>query len=98
MRMLIDDHGNAVQVVELQPSGKTINIASAAGVSVSASVLNGLYRIATTIDAKICTGNNALTTDMPIYAGSTEYMYIDNAKLATFCAAIGGIISATLIE
>jgi hypothetical protein len=92
-----DDAGNVVQVIGLPATGATTDLASAVGSAATAGTLNGLYRITTTIDARICAGATAVATDMMMLAGTTEYLRINNAKLAAYCAATGGTISATLI-
>lgn len=97
MNLVKDSAGNTVQAFGLPATGATTDIASAVGSAATAGTLNGLYRIYTSIDARICAGATASATDMPIAAGTMEYLYISNSKLAAYCAATGGIISATLI-
>jgi len=89
--------GQMIQAVELPITGKTTNISSAVGNSASATLEAGLYRITTTIDARICAGTTAAATDMPITIGSVEYLYINGTALATYCAATGGTISVTKV-
>ena len=97
MGLARDNNGQLVQAGTLQATGATTNISSAAGSAATASALEaGLYRVTTDIDAYICVGATAAATDMPLWANTTEYFYI-NGKLAAYCSGTGGVISATKV-
>lgn len=93
--LIRDESGAIVQAFQLPASGNTTNIASAVGSAASAVLTAGVYCISTTIDCRIAAGATATANDYPLYAGTTDYLYINGTALAAFCAATGGIISAT---
>jgi len=98
MNLVRDDSGNIVQSAGLPATGATTNLASAVGSAATASSLTaGLYRITSDINARICAGATATANDMPIWANSVEYLYINDTPLAAYCAASGGTISATKV-
>lgn len=93
-----DSNGIVIQAIVMPATGATINITSVVGSAASAAVLPaGLYRIMSEVNASVCAGATAASTDMPILAGVDSYFYFNGTtKLAAFCASAGSKISATL--
>lgn len=97
--LVVSLNGPSVQACKLPVTGKTTTLTSAVGNAATGAVLEeGLYRIYTPIDAHICAGDTASSTDMLMPAGSVEYFGMDGTKkLAAHCAAAGSAISITLM-
>lgn len=93
----LSNQNNVVaQCFDAPSSGATVNLTTAAGVSVQAQLAPGVYRIYTTADIHFAAGAVATATDTFLPAGSVEYFSFSGA-VSVFDAVGGNAVQMTLM-